>query len=175
MGFALTNLSAIFARQSPLFCLKQLFVHPQRRPLTPFDTGYGDFVSVSPVGGVSAAANDSVSTAEVSSESHAPSEQLPQRPLRGNWPFTVRPPARKPDAPALPSSVARHSFLLIPEAGSRRNTFLAFIAKEASDNAPASVVKRVSDVRSGRLVLAGRMADVCAELDRMAASEALQG
>ena len=174
MGFALTTLSTIFARQNPLFCLKQLFVHPQRWPLTSVDTSCADFVSVLPVGGASPAANDSVSAAKFSSESHRPSEQLPQRPLRGNWPFTVRPPARKPEVPTLPSSVARRSFLPIPAVGSRRTTLLAFIAAEASGNAPASVVKRVSDVRSGRLVLAGRMADVCAELDRMVASEALQ-
>jgi hypothetical protein len=32
----------------------------------------------------------------------------------------------------------------------------------------------VSDSGTGRLVIAGRMADVCAELDRMVASEAMR-
>lgn len=34
-------------------------------------------------------------------------------------------------------------------------------------------IKRVSSTRNGRLVVAGRMADVCAELDRLVACEAL--
>ena len=62
-----------------------------------------------------------------------------QRPPRGNWPFTVRPPA--------PATQARPA------------------------TKPAKVLRQPG---TGRLVIAGRMADVCAELDRLAASEALQ-
>jgi hypothetical protein len=37
------------------------------------------------------------------------------------------------------------------------------------------VLRRASDAAgTGRLVIAGRMADVCAELDRLAASEAVR-
>lgn len=92
------------------------------------------------------------------------------RPVRGNWPFTVNPP---------PSATERE-----PRAGS----------KKAAETAPAAVgrgglhtgrpwsrvgcgaPKGERGIRfhrdSGRVVIAGRMADVCAELDRMVASEA---
>ncbi len=62
-----------------------------------------------------------------------------QRPPRGNWPFTVRPPS-----PAAPARAAAQ---------------------------PPKVLRQPA---TGRLVIAGRMADVCAELDRLAALEALQ-
>ena len=62
-----------------------------------------------------------------------------QRPPRGNWPFTVRPPA--PVAKARPAAK------------------------------PTKVLRQPG---TGRLIIAGRMADVCAELDRLAASEAMQ-
>ncbi|MFT4241602.1 MAG: hypothetical protein QM569_04890 [Acidovorax sp.] len=64
--------------------------------------------------------------------SHPAALPARQRPLRGNWPFTVQPPAPRP------------------------------------------AVRKIAHAGTGRIVLSGRMADVCAELDRMAASEALQ-
>lgn len=95
------------------------------------------------------------------------------RPLRGNWPFTVRPPAPSPvPTPAARQCVSAHrGFLPTPSASNRD----AFFAALATDGMPkqrsARMVRRVSDAGSGRLVIAGRMADVCAELDRMAAAE----
>ena len=75
------------------------------------------------------------------SAAHHPPPGAPQRqrPPRGNWPFTVRPPA-----PA------------------------------AQDRPAAQPARVLHQPATGRLVIAGRMADVCAELDRLAASEALQ-
>jgi len=96
------------------------------------------------------------------------------RPLRGNWPFTVQPPAPEPKAVvARPSLAANRSSFLAPTGGSSRDAFIASIASGALPPRSASAVRKVSHA-SGRLVIAGRMADVCAELDRMAACEALQ-
>jgi hypothetical protein len=53
----------------------------------------------------------------------------------------------------------------------------AFLASLGADNCPPKstrVLRRASDTGTCRLVIAGRMADVCAELDRLAASEALR-
>jgi len=76
---------------------------------------------------------------ESSARHQPPGAPERQRPPRGNWPFTVRPPA--PAAQARPAAK------------------------------PAKVLRQPG---TGRLVIAGRMADVCAELDRLAASEAMQ-
>jgi hypothetical protein len=60
--------------------------------------------------------------------------------------------------------------------GSHRHAFLS--ARPADSHASSlrspKVLRRVSDSGTGRLVIAGRMADVCAELDRMVASEAMR-
>jgi hypothetical protein len=45
-------------------------------------------------------------------------------------------------------------------------------AKAPSERPPPPPVRRRFDAISGRFVIAGRMADVCAELDRLAAAEA---
>lgn len=96
------------------------------------------------------------------------------RPLRGNWPFTVQPPAPEPKAVvARPSLAANRSSFLGTAGGSNRDAFMASIASGALPQRSSSAVRKVSHA-SGRLVIAGRMADVCAELDRMAACEALQ-
>lgn len=59
--------------------------------------------------------------------------------------------------------------------GSSRHAFFASLAADAAGTHRSTrVLRRASDTGTGRLVIAGRMADVCAELDRMAASEALQ-
>jgi hypothetical protein len=96
------------------------------------------------------------------------------RPLRGNWPFNVRPPVTAADAPARQQTGATRSFLPASSPASRRDTFFAALATEGSSHRPARVFRRASDAGTGRLVIAGRMADVCAELDRMAASEGLR-
>ena len=169
MGFALTTLSAFFALRGPSLRIKRLLTSFPRIPVSEAthcgpDTSGQHRAHTNP-----AAADGSVSG--VLSANHRPTELPGLRPVRGNWPFTVRPPSRQPDVPTQPSPVARRSFLPTLAASSRRNTFLASLAADA---APTSAVKRVLDARSGRLVIAGRMADVCAELDRLVASEALQ-
>ena len=104
-----------------------------------------------------------------------------RRPLRGNWPFTVQPAASQPKAatavavaPAGTRSCAggNRSFLATPGSSSR-DAFMASIACGTLPHRPSAAVRTLSHT-SGRLVIAGRMADVCAELDRMAACEALQ-
>lgn len=100
------------------------------------------------------------------------------RPLRGSWPFNVRPapaPAQPADRPQHPySSSANRSFL--PAASSRgsRDTFLAALAADPCARSAPRVLRRMTDKSTGKLVIAGRMADVCAELERLAALEALQ-
>lgn len=101
------------------------------------------------------------------------------RPLRGNWPFTVSQPsqgqvtANGPKPTATRSCPAAHRSFLCGPSGSSRDAFLASIASGTASQRSATTVRKVAHA-SGRLVIAGRMADVCAELDRMAASEALQ-
>ena len=105
---------------------------------------------------------------------HRPAVPAGHRPLRGNWPFNVRPPVTAADAPTRPQTVATRSFLPASSPASRRDTFFASLTTEGNAHRPAKVLRRVSDAGTGRLVIAGRMADVCAELDRMAASEGLR-
>ena len=95
------------------------------------------------------------------------------RPLRGNWPFNVRPPGTASHAPVGPSTANNRSFLPTPSMGNR-DAFFAALASDSRNTRPARVLRRVSDAGTGKLVIAGRMADVCAELDRMAALEGLQ-
>lgn len=84
------------------------------------------------------------------------------RPLRGSWPFIAKPP------PCVPESATQ---LLV----ARHDARFASTATNASSSRSAKVLRRASDSGTCRLVIAGRMADVCAELERMAAMEALHG
>ncbi|MFN7154881.1 MAG: hypothetical protein ACK4OE_14445 [Acidovorax sp.] len=95
------------------------------------------------------------------------------RPLRGNWPFNVRPPVTAPQTPVGPSTGNNRSFLPTSSMGSR-DAFIASLSSNSRTNQSARVLRRVCDAGTGKLVIAGRMADVCAELDRMAALEGLQ-
>ncbi|RQO81770.1 hypothetical protein [Acidovorax sp. FJL06] len=60
--------------------------------------------------------------------------------------------------------------------GSHRHAFLSTLPADSHARSLRSpkVLRRVSDSGTGHLVIAGRMADVCAELDRMVASEAMR-
>lgn len=93
-----------------------------------------------------------------------------QRPLRGNWPFTVDPGTLPPEGKA-PTSSAMGPAQAPLSPYSRYSSTLRTVAGAGHG---AAKVLRKADVAggTGRLVIAGRMADVCAELDRMAASEA---
>lgn len=94
-------------------------------------------------------------------------------PLRGNWPFTVRPVA----SPAQPASRSTHSgrgFLAAPPSLHRRASVTSTATAESLGCRVPRAVRRFADPGSGRLAISGRMADVCAELDRLAAFEALQ-
>lgn len=150
MGLALFTLAAL---QHPLRGLKRLLVQPARAD-------------------ASADANTAVA-----GRPRQPTPQQGPRPLRGNWPFTVKPPLRPSEAPTRQPAPAGRCFL--PTAnpmGSHRHAFLSArpIDSHASGPRPPKVLRRVSDSGTGRLVIAGRMADVCAELDRMVASEAMR-
>lgn len=99
------------------------------------------------------------------------------RPLRGSWPFNVRP------APtSTPSSLLSHrqqsagnrSFLPSSTPRGCREAFLASLAEERGTPITPRVLRRVSERGTGKLVITGRMADVCAELDRLADLEGLQ-
>ncbi|PUA97059.1 hypothetical protein C8C99_1905 [Acidovorax sp. 107] len=168
MGIALFTLSSV---QNPLRSLKQLFANPTRTAKVRQN------LSAEP--GDLAGANTGALMA-MACRSHATSATPPnnsteppgQRPLRGNWPFTARPPVRAPEGPAGPT--AHRSFLPAHAHGSKRQAFLACLGTDTCAPKAPRVLRRASDTGSGRLVIAGRMADVCAELDRLAASETLR-
>lgn len=169
MGIALFTLSAV---QNPLRSLKKLLANPAGTPKDRLD------LLVQPVGMRRTRPGNSPASASRSDEAQAlvPSnstEAQAQRPLRGNWPFTAKPPVRTPESPNRPSAPHR-SFLPTHMAGSKRQAFLASVGADNCPPQSTRVLRRTSDPGSGRLVIAGRMADVCAELDRLAASEALR-
>jgi hypothetical protein len=101
------------------------------------------------------------------------------RPVRGNWPFTAG--AHLPSS-AQPLPVPGHEphdakpglVLRRKDAGDalRRSAVRNSVGAAAPASKALRVVRKTSVSDAGRLVIAGRMADVCAELDRMAASEA---
>lgn len=97
------------------------------------------------------------------------------RPLRGNWPFTVQPPLHAPELPVQPPAPACRS-LLAATTGNNINchVFLTPQATDATAQCAIRTLRKTSGVGAGRLVIAGRMAEVCAELDRLAAFEAIQ-
>lgn len=91
------------------------------------------------------------------------------RPVRGNWPFTVNPPlpSVEHDTPAPRGRVADPS----PSVGrGGHNTGRVRSRGNCFAHPTEQGIRFQRD--AGRVVLAGRMADVCAELDRMAACEA---
>lgn len=100
------------------------------------------------------------------------------RPLRGSWPFNVRPapaPAQPADRPHHPySSSANRSFFPASSSRGSRDAFLASLVVDPCARSAPRVLRRTTDDSTGKLVITGRMADVCAELERLAALEALQ-
>lgn len=94
-------------------------------------------------------------------------------PLRGNWPFTVRPLSGPAQPVSRPVSSAR-GLRAAPPAAHRRTPLTSLGAPESPGRRVPCAVRRFADPGSGRLAISGRMADVCAELDRLAAFEALQ-
>ncbi len=174
MGFAFTTLSAFSSLQTPLQCVHRLFVDFKKRLSSACPNWELDAPVKDRTRRDSAAANTCVSGIYVQSANHRPVQTPVSRPLRGNWPFNVRPPSRQPDLPPQPSPAARWSFLPPLAVSSRRHAFLSSLDAEPPCNGTARTVKCVSDARSGRWVIAGRMGDVCAELDRLAELEGLQ-
>ncbi len=169
MGIALFTLSAV---QNPLRSLKKLFASPERGL-----TGQLDLLR-QPVGmGDAKHGDSSVPASRIDAvQALAPNNSTDhqrQRPLRGNWPFTAKPPVRTPENPARPAATHR-SFLPTHMVGGKRQAFLASLGADNCPPKSTRVLRRASDTGTCRLVIAGRMADVCAELDRLAASEALR-
>lgn len=93
-----------------------------------------------------------------------------QRPPRGNWPFTVNPPAPSARTRSRLAQAPGRGFL--PLAPSCNATGSPWAAPATARRPNMVVRKAAAPGGTGRLVIAGRMADVCAELDRLAASEA---
>ena len=174
MGFVLTTLSSIFASQRSLRDYQPRFLpFRQARVVTANKNRWSVAALLQHARISSVFDGERGTTAPDFPANHWAEETPPARPVRGSWPFTVRPPVRQPKAPAAPCSVPSRSLLPAPVAARRRTASVGAIAAERSSSIPPRAVKRVSDARSGRLVIAGRMADVCAELDRMVASEGL--
>ncbi|WP_294768185.1 hypothetical protein [uncultured Rhodoferax sp.] len=93
-------------------------------------------------------------------------------PLR-QWVHALWPEARKPAAlrpSPMPSSCRA------PQLIAARALSTGASAEKCMNNKPLRVVRVVESGQArtavGRMVISGRMADVCAELDRLAASEA---
>ena len=103
---------------------------------------------------------------------HRPQGLPGPRPLRGNWPFTVNTPQTPPaESPGRQAATRRAPPAMpVPPAGSR-SACAAPRPTDGSGRRTAKVLRRISAPGTGRLVITGRMADVCAELDRMVACE----
>lgn len=106
---------------------------------------------------------------------HRPSGIPGQRPLRGNWPFTVSPqtPPKGAQNRLAATNTDGRAFMSSPAA--IRSTCGSSRSAEGSGSRAKTAKVLCGVPASGgtdRLVITGRMADVCAELDRMAASEA---
>ena len=170
MGIALFTLSAL---QSPVRGLKKLFAIAEQ-------TSAGRMALLSQVEKREPTEFGNASPcipqrrAADAAALHGAEQHQGQRAPRGNWPFTAKPPARVPESPArLPDT--HRSFLPTHMAGSKRQAFLSAVGTASCSPRTTKVLRRTSDAAgTGRLVIAGRMADVCAELDRLAASEALR-
>lgn len=170
MGIALFTLSAL---QSPVRSLKKLFASAEQASAgrtTP--TAQAESREPTEFGNASPfvlQTRDAHVTAL-----HRAEEHQGQRSPRGNWPFTAKPPVRTPESPARLPDMHR-SFLPTHMAGSKRQAFLSAVGTASCSPRTTKVLRRASDATgTGRLVIAGRMADVCAELDRLAASEAVR-
>lgn len=103
-----------------------------------------------------------------------PSSPSHPRPLRGNWPFTVGPqiPPAGSTAQFSAANTGSRAFMPLPPSGHRATCGSPRPAAGSSSRAAKVFGRASASNGSGRLVIAGRMADVCAELDRLAASEA---
>lgn len=179
MGIALFTLPAL---QNPLRSLKRLFSDQDRAPCqthtggAPTDHHRSATTSAHQPPWGCQAGHSSGDAAALPLKPPHPANTPGHRPLRGNWPFTVRPPARTPEVPGQQPVTANRSFLPMASMGSNsgRHTFFESLAADTGTHRTPRILRRASDSGTGRLVIAGRMADVCAELDRMAASEAIQ-
>ena len=109
-----------------------------------------------------------------------PPEPTTQRPLRGNWPFTVNPPASRPAPGPASAPPQAASWTTAPSQARSATTVRGRWPKGNTTSKGNTAGGTLRVVRKGphgtgapgRLVIAGRMADVCAELDRMVALEA---
>ncbi|WP_422842667.1 hypothetical protein [Acidovorax sp. M2(2025)] len=109
-----------------------------------------------------------------------PPEPATQRPLRGNWPFTVNPPSARPVPGPASAPPQAAPWTAVPSQARSATTVRSrwpkgnAAGKGSAPDGTLRVVRRGphGTGAQGRLVIAGRMADVCAELDRMVALEA---
>jgi len=95
-----------------------------------------------------------------------------QTPARSRWPFTVPPTPGPTPTPSKATSPVRS--LQGRSGGGRRAACVSAVGADAHICHASRGVRRFSEPGSARLSISGRMGDVCAELDRLAAFEALQ-
>lgn len=163
MGIALTTFSAL---STPLRSLTRWLHHAS--PLKMQSAADSSTADAHPE---DAARGSSHSDAGTRKPHQRPAGIPHQRPLRGNWPFTVNPQTPPTEAPTRLATTSGGVFTSSP--ATTRNPCGSPWSAEGSASRTAKVLRRApASGGSGRLVIAGRMADVCAELDRMAASEA---
>lgn len=120
-------------------------------------------------------ANDGGVAAGADKPPQRPTGTPGQRPPRGNWPFTVSPQNHPPRRAAerLAANGADNQAFVSSPASARPHFCRTAMAGGNGGSAPKMVLHKAQGAGgTGRLVISGRMADVCAELDRMAASEA---
>ena len=128
-----------------------------------------------------ACSNDSAGPADDgrSAAGAQPAAGAPRPRPRSNWPFTVQPAAAPAPRAVSPPTAGNGSSLLLatrrPPARRKRASATAPLrpplAAVATPLRPATPLRKAHDTDTGRFVLSGRMADVCAELERMAAQE----
>jgi hypothetical protein len=92
------------------------------------------------------------------------------RPVRGNWPFTVSLPPSPVERDKKANRKGANAGPALPSARNGHSTGRTWSKGGCGPTKNGQGV--ISQRAPGRIVIAGRMADVCAELDRMVACEA---
>lgn len=173
MGIALSTLSTLPA---PLRTLTRWLQQAIRLQTTGFPRRNASVPTscADPLAGPTTSYRHETSSEATASTNQRSAAPAGHRPLRENWPFKAHSLASAADARTRLQKSAPGSFLPASSPPCHSGTFFETLPIERHTHQPARVFRRGSEVGAGRLVIAGRMADVCAELDRMAASEGLR-
>ena len=113
MGYAFTTLANFFAVQNPLHGLKKLLSYPQRSSASALRCDFRShrLSQQKDADAVCMSVDNDTSTNSCLFANQLPIKPPVQQPVRGNWPFTVRPPFRPHNLPAPSSALAQRSFL----------------------------------------------------------------